>query len=496
MNILIVDDQKSARRALARILEREPEIALLEAATLAEARSALASAEIDLAFVDIRLSDDLRNTEGLALVRDLAKSSTTIPICLTAAGEMSLIREAMRAGAYDYILKDDLCSELLLPVVRGLRDKRRLEREVETLRARVAAGDTPSLVGSSASMERLRADVRLVALSNRPVLVSGPTGSGKEAVVRALHALGSAPEALLLDVNCAAIPEPLMESQLFGHEKGSFTGAERRTNGYLAAVGRGTLFLDEVAELALPLQAKLLRVLETRLFRPLGSTVEHPFHGRVVAATHHDLAERVQRGAFREDLYYRLNVIELRVPPLADHPEDIPLLVAHFLRGQPRRLHFTAAAQEAMMRMRWPGNARQLRNLIDRLLVFAENDTITPEELERVSGTKVASAEEALRRVAREVLELPLTDRLDTLESALIDEALRATDHNKSAAARLLGVHRKVIERRVTRGAAELNPAERAGGVGAAADTPLDSMSRKTELSLPPPSHSARPRAS
>ena len=458
MNILIVDDQKSARRALARILEQQTDIALLEAASLGEARATLEAADVDLAFVDIRLSDDMRNTDGLTLVRDIKRAGNTVSICLTAAGEMSLIREAMRAGAYDYILKDDLCSELIVPVVQGLRDKQRLEREVETLRARVASGDTPLLVGSSACIERLRADLRLVALSERPVLVTGPTGAGKEAVVRALHALGASPEALFLDVNCAAIPEALMESQLFGHEKGAFTGAERRTNGYLAAVGRGTLFLDEVAELTLALQAKLLRVLETRLFRPVGSTTERSFHGRVVAATHRDLAERVRQGAFREDLYYRLNVIELRVPPLDDHPEDIPLLVAHFLRGQPRRLHFTAAAQEAMMRMRWPGNVRQLRNLIDRLIVFSESDTISVEELARVGGTKVASAEEVLRRVAREVLQLPIPDRLSALQTVLMDEALLATDRNKSAAARLLGVHRKVIERRVGRDAAEFAP--------------------------------------
>jgi DNA-binding NtrC family response regulator len=496
MNILIVDDQKSARRAVARILEPMSDVALLEAATLAEARFTLESADVDLAFIDIRLSDDMRNTEGLTLVRELARAGATVAVCLTAAGEMTLIREAMRAGAYDYILKDDLCSELILPVVQSVLDKKRLEREVETLRARVAAGATPLLVGSSASMERLRGDLRLVALSDRPVLVTGPTGAGKEAVVRALHALGASPEALFLDVNCAAIPEALMESQLFGHEKGSFTGADRRTNGYLAAVGRGTLFLDEVAELTLPLQAKLLRVLETRVFRPLGSTVERSFHGRVVAATHRDLIERVQQGAFREDLYYRLNVIELHVPPLHDRPEDIPLLVAHFLRSQPRRLHFTAAAQEAMMRMRWPGNVRQLRNLIDRLLVFAEHDTITLDELERVSGTKLASAEETLRRVAREVLQLPITARLSAMQSVLVEEALIATDRNKSAAARLLGVHRKVIERRVGRDATELGATE-LGADGRDAGSDAASMDgRESEFSRPVLGQAARPRAS
>ncbi len=452
MNVLVVDDQKSARRTLSRILEQLPDIAVLEASTLDEAREALAAERVHVALVDIRLEEDLRNTDGLVLVQEIKRRFETIPICVTASGEMSLIREAMRAGAYDYILKDELCTEMVAPLLLGLRDKARLEQEVERLRARVAGAEIPGLVGASEAMQMLRAAIRRVALSDRPVLIVGPTGSGKEAVVRALHALGPSPEDLLLDLNCAAIPESLLESQLFGHERGAFTGADRRHAGYFSAVGHGTLFLDEVAELPMSLQAKLLRVLESGRFRAVGSTEEQTFRGRVIAATHRDLSERVRAGAFREDLYYRLAVIEIEVPPLDSHREDIPLLVAHFLRKQSRPMQLSTGAVEALMRRSWPGNVRQLRNLIDRLAVFAESDTVEAEDVARVSVAKIASAEQSLVRAARELLELPVKDKLAAMESALIAEALTRVEGNKSAAARLLGVHRKVIERRVGRG--------------------------------------------
>src|SRR5262249_50771470 len=229
----------------------------------------------------------------------------------TAYQEIAEIRMAMRVGAYDYILKDDLCDELVLPVLTGLRSRRRLETELRELRARRQDAEpmTGRLVGVSPAMQQLRETIRRAALSDRPVLVIGPTGSGKELVVDALHTLGPHPDHPLLDLNCGAIPEPLMESQLFGHAKGAFTGADRDQQGCRTLVGRGALFLDEVAELPLAWQAKLLRVLETGVFRPVGSAAQGRFEGRVVAATHADLGERVQGGSFREDLFYRLNVL-------------------------------------------------------------------------------------------------------------------------------------------------------------------------------------------
>ena len=237
-------------------------------------------------------------------------------------------------------------------------------------------------------MELLRETIRRAALSDRPVLVTGPTGSGKELVVEALHTLGPHPDHPLLDLNCGAIPEALMESQLFGHAKGAFTGAEREQQGYLTLVKQGTLFLDEVAELPATLQAKLLRVLET------GSVSA----GRIGGAGPLRRARgrgdpRRSRGArahgtFREDLFYRLNVLAVRVPPLAERREDIPELVAHFCRGQKRPLRFSQAALDLLAGAAWPGHVRQLRNLVDRVAAFADDDLVTPEALARSSPSR------------------------------------------------------------------------------------------------------------
>jgi DNA-binding NtrC family response regulator len=359
---------------------------------------------------------------------------------------------AMRVGAYDYILKDDLCDELVLPVLTGLRTRRRLEREVSELRARRPdAEPVTRLVGVSPAMEMLRETIRRAALSDRPVLVTGPTGSGKELVVEALHMLGPHPDQPLLDINCGAIPEQLMESQLFGHAKGAFTSADREQQGYLTLVREGTLFLDEVAELPPALQSKLLRVLETGVFRPVGSQAQNRLVGRVVAATHADLAERVRAGTFREDLFYRLNVLAVRVPPLAERREDIPALVAHFCRGQKRALRFSEGALDLLTGSAWPGHVRQLRNLVDRVAAFADEDLVTPEALTPFLTESPASNTNAdvLQSTAQNILRLPIENKLEAIEEALIAEAVRLSDGNKSGAARLLGLHRKAVSRRL-----------------------------------------------
>jgi DNA-binding NtrC family response regulator len=327
-----------------------------------------------------------------------------------------------------------------------------LEREVSQLRARVSA-DAPltGLVGTSQVMERLRETLRRVALSDRPALIVGPTGAGKEVVARTLHALGPNPDAPLLEVNCGAFAENLIESELFGHEKGAFTGADQKKPGYFSSVGKGTLFLDEIAELPMSLQTRLLRVLESGRYRPVGANAqEQRFEGRVVAATHADLLERVREKRFREDLYFRLNVLMVKVPALDEHREDIPALLAHFLKQQRRPLTFTPAAVELLMQQSWSGNVRQLRSLIDRIAVMSDSDTVTPEVIGQMTDTAVVSAHDQLRALARTALVLPIAgDRLDALGSALIDEAMTMCAGNKSAAARVLGVHRKVVERRL-----------------------------------------------
>jgi DNA-binding NtrC family response regulator len=314
------------------------------------------------------------------------------------------------------------------------------------------------LVGTSRAIERLREMIRRVARSDRPVLVIGPTGSGKELVVRAIHAHGAHPDEPLVDVNCGAIPEPLMESFLFGHERGAFTGATRRQEGSLSVVRRGTLFLDEIAELPLTLQPKLLRVLETRRFAPVGSAQGKQFAGRVVAATHASLEERAATHRFREDLLYRLNVLTVNVPGLEERIEDIPELVDHFCRQQGRPLHLLPDSIDLLCSVRWPGNVRQLRNVIDRLAVFADGDVITPDLVQRVLAleTPAERSNGGIDSLLQAVLRLSVDNKLEAVADALIAHAMAMCDGNKSAVARLLGVHRKAIERRL----------EKAGKVG------------------------------
>ena len=453
MKLLIVDDQASARRVLAAIVGKLDDVEIEEADSLETARRAIENQALDVALLDLRLGTDARNRDGLVLVEEIRARTAIVPIIVTGYSEVAEIRKAMRVGAYDYILKDDLCDELVLPVLTGLRTRRRLEHEVRELRARQPEAEpvTGRLVGVSPAMELLRETIRRAALSDRPVLVTGPTGSGKELVVEALHTLGPHPDHPLLDLNCGAIPEALMESQLFGHAKGAFTSADREQQGYLTLVKQGTLFLDEVAELPATLQAKLLRVLETGVFRPVGSAAQGRFEGRVVAATHADLTDRVRTGAFREDLFYRLNVLAIRVPPLGERREDVPALVAHFCRGQKRPLRFSAAALDLLMGSAWPGHVRQLRNLVDRVAAFADDDLVTPDALAPFLAESPASNTNAdvLQSTARNILRLPIENKLEAIEEALIAEAVRLSDGNKSGAARLLGLHRKAVSRRL-----------------------------------------------
>jgi DNA-binding NtrC family response regulator len=304
------------------------------------------------------------------------------------------------------------------------------------------------LIGTSSSMLKLRSRIRQVAASTRPLLVTGPTGAGKELVVRSVHALSARAAAPLLDLNCGAFPEALIESQLFGHEKGSFTNADRKHDGFFASVGEGTLFLDEIGELPMELQAKLLRVLETSTFRPIGCCETRQFRGRIIAATHVDLESRVEQGTFRVDLYYRLNVLDLRVPSLEDRREDIPELVAHFAALQERELLFTTEALAMLSQARWPGNVRQLRNAIDRLAVLGPLGPICVDALDALNLEEPGRRKNRLlSKLVGELLGSPAANKLELMEEALTREAMHRAQGNKSLAARLLGVHRKVIER-------------------------------------------------
>jgi DNA-binding NtrC family response regulator len=453
MRILIVDDQRSARRVLREMLSTLGDEEVLEAGSVAEALAAVERTPPDLMLLDIRLSQDARDRGGLELLRRLRASGAAVPaVMVTSLVELGEIREAMRCGARDYVFKDELCPEMLLPIVETFRERLALRGEVARLRERVEREwGVGAIVGASRATENVRRLVRRVADASATVLIRGETGTGKELVARALHETSNRRNEPFVAVNCSALPGTLIESLVFGHERGAFTGAERRTRGQLELAGSGTVLLDEIAEMPSELQAKLLRVLEDRRFRPLGAEDERPLHARVLASTHVDLERRIAEGRFREDLFYRLNVVTIHVPSLGERVEDIPELVSAFASELPRKLRFTETAMAWLSRRPWAGNVRELRNVVERIALLAEDDLVEVpalEELARVPSVNDARVE--IDRMARSLLALPdrLGSKLDVIERAVLHHAIESCGGNKSAAARLIGVDRKALERR------------------------------------------------
>jgi DNA-binding NtrC family response regulator len=315
MRVLVVEDHEPTRRLMRRMLLELEGVIVDEASTAAEALSALAANSPELMLLDVRLGSGAE-TGGLEVLRD-ARALGCKARAVMVTGDLGSVREAMRLGASDYVLKGELSIDVLSAIVA--------EVQRHSLRPPPPTDDrrrARSLLGRSHGIERLRRLITQIAQAHAPVLVYGETGSGKELVARALHEEGSHADEPFVAINCSAIPASLFESVLFGHERGAFTGAERRTRGQLLVAAHGTVLLDEIAEMPLDIQAKLLRVLEERTVLPLGAEREIPFSARVVAATHVDLAERVEKGLFRRDLYYRLNVLYIDVPPLASRVED------------------------------------------------------------------------------------------------------------------------------------------------------------------------------
>lgn len=304
------------------------------------------------------------------------------------------------------------------------------------------------MIGKSESIKNIQRLIARIGNSKKSVLITGPTGSGKELVAKGLHQNSPFKDGPLVSVNCSALPESLMESLLFGHEKGSFTGADKQHQGYFSQANNGTLFLDEFGETPLLLQAKLLRVLETGSYSRIGSTTEQLFTGRVIAATHVDLSEAVKNKQFREDLYYRLNVLTIETSPLSERREDIPLLIEHFKQISERPINFNEDAIKLLSAMEWEGNIRELKNAVERLCLLCDSDEVSSECITRILKTGPANELDELDRVAKIILQLDIPDKRDAIINALLLRALRDTNGNKSEAARLLGVHRKVVERR------------------------------------------------
>ena len=299
-------------------------------------------------------------------------------------------------------------------------------------------------------MDKVRRTVLRLADSDAPVLIRGETGTGKELVARALHHTGPRKDNPFVAVNCSALPGTLIESLLFGHEKGAFTGAERRMRGKLEIAADGTVLLDEIAEMPGELQAKLLRVLEDRCFEPLGAEKALPLNARVIAATHVDLEKRMNDGTFRRDLFYRLNVLTIPVPPLSEHMEDIPELVDHFLAGLTPKVRVSEDGIGWLTHRRWPGNVRELRNALERVSLLSDSEVVSAAELESVVGGEGTELAAEVDRIAKALLALPdrTGSKLQAVERAVLHHAIEVCGGNKSAAARLIGLDRRVLDRK------------------------------------------------
>jgi len=430
---LIIDDEPDIRELLELTLGRM-DIDTEAAANLAEARSLLASKQFDLCLTDMRLPDG----NGIELVEHIQENYAKLPVAvITAYGSMEAAVQALKAGAFDFVSK---------PV--DLEMLRNLVNSAIKLAAPHATIDRRSrdqLLGESAIMCQVRSTIAKLARSQAPVYISGESGTGKELVAQLIHQKGPRAEKPFVPVNCGAIPTELMESEFFGHKKGSFTGAVSDKQGLFQAAQGGTLFLDEIAELPMHMQVKLLRAIQEKAIRPIGDHQETPIDVRILSATHKDLATKVKNDEFRQDLFYRINVINITVPPLRERSDDIPQLVGHILNrlqsDVPRETqrHITEQAAQALKNYPFSGNVRELENILERAIALCEGENISAEDLH-------------LPESDHEIPETNTRDldhALDNQERQLIINALEKSRYNKTSAAKLLGISYRALRYRL-----------------------------------------------
>jgi two-component system response regulator AtoC len=438
--ILIAEDEQTARRSLAGLFESEG-FRVLMAENGADALSLLLTEEPEAAILDIRMP----GVDGLTVLQRAREGgSDSAFIVMTAQGDSGTAIDAMKLGAFDYVSKP-LDFKVLLAQVERAIGQRRLARE---LNAAPVDGPVPAIsktmIGHSPAMQHVYKMIGQVATSDATVLVRGESGTGKELVVNAVHHNSARAQGPLIKVNCASIPETLLESELFGHEKGAFTNALFRRVGRFEEANRGTLFLDEVGELAPALQSKLLRAIQERTIERLGSNSTVPVDFRLVTATSRDLERAVNEGSFREDLYYRLNVVTITLPPLRERRQDIPALVQYFLNRNGSRVSITGPALAMLCDHHWPGNVRELENVVERSVVLTRSGVITEDEIQLPTRLQPTSKWSDLAP-----LENGMKTNIAALEKALVERALRQAQGNKTRAAEILGIHRRLLYEKI-----------------------------------------------
>jgi DNA-binding NtrC family response regulator len=445
-HILVIDDESDICELLKLTLERQ-------GATVVACTSAQQGLEhIETEEFDCVLTDlGMPGMSGIELCERIGGARPGLPvIVVTGEGRLDTAIAAMRAGAYDFLTKPIESKLIALSVGRAVQHHR-LRVELKRLRDAVDLTTTPSgMVGSSASMKRVQEMIARIATGDASVLVNGETGTGKELVARRIHAMSPRREGRFVAINCAAVPHSLFESELFGHAKGAFTDAKSERTGLFLQANKGTLFLDEIGEMPLDVQAKMLRALQERKVRPVGANNEIPFDTRIVAATNRDLEEEVEEKRFREDLFYRINVVRIHVPPLRERASDVLELAHYFLRRHTERtgkpaLAISAEAAQKLVAYRWPGNVRELENCMDRAVAFARFDQIVVDDLPEKIGAYQADHFVVSANEADEVV--PLAE----IERRYVHRVITLLGGNKSRAAEVLGIDRRTLHRKLGR---------------------------------------------
>jgi len=443
ITIMIVDDEENIRISLKRLMEDEGHT-VITAADGEEAIQFVKAYDIDLVFLDFKMPQ----MGGLEVLEQIKKLKPNLSVAMISAfGSSELLLQARDLGAYDFI--DKPFSEVkelerIFAVIKQAQDEHRLREENLDLRRRV--GEEFEMIGSSSIMLRLLDEVERAAPSNGRVLISGENGTGKELVARLIHQKSLRVDKPFIKVNCAAIPEDLIESELFGHERGSFTGATERRDGKFLLADSGTIFLDEIGDMSLATQAKVLRSLQEGEIQRVGGRELIKVDVRVIAATNKNLAEEIKQGNFREDLYYRLNVIPIKVPPLRERASDIPLLVSHFIErfcreNGKRKKQISEGAMQLLIGYNWYGNVRELKNIIERLIIMVPDNLITPSDIREAIPIGDAPVKENPGSSLRE--------RVEEYEKQLVIQALRANNGNVAKTAQELQVDRANLHRKL-----------------------------------------------